>query len=380
LFEFDADSWLSSILGYGLKTLPKDQGINMYQLKISVDTILKMRPLQSSILPDEEEYPIEDGTLFNLHSFAPIEDHIKVAFLDQSFKGRNTWYVHRAFAQVLKDGEPILMDGKQLRVAQDTVLKIKPIQSSQLAEADKKSAQAGELFNIHSFAVEDNHIRVMSFGQFEGENTWYIYLPHAEIFEDGEPIPLGSKKLTEQDYQQAAALLNVDVPAIKAVVRVETSGGGFFKDDRPKILFEAHWFGKYTGYRFNSSHPNISGRKWDSSKYVGGAREYQRLETAKSLDETAALKSASWGLGQIMGGNHKAAGYPNVHSFVKDMYISEGKQLIAMVNFIKSQHLDRALRQHNWHAFARGYNGPGYRRNNYHTKLANAYAYYRSVG
>lgn len=344
-----------------------------YQLRILVDTILKMRPLQSAILPDEEECSISAGTMLKLHSYVPVEDHIKVAFADQAFNGRNTWYIYSGHVQILKDDKAVEMSGKQIKITKDTVLKLKPIQSSQLAPEERKSVHAGETFDILSYALEGDHIRVTSFGQFDGSNTWYAYFPDVEVLEDDEPLPLGSKQLTEEDYKEAANFLNVDIPTIKAVVRVESCGRGFLKDGRPKILFEAHCFGKDTGYCFDRTHPNISGRKWDTSKYFGGSREYKRLEEAKALNEEAALKSASWGLGQVMGFNYRAAGYSDVYSFVKDMHVSEGKQLMAMMNFIKNNGLDKALREHDWAAFARGYNGPRYQENQYDRKLAEAY-------
>ena len=83
--------------------------------------------------------------------------------------------------------------------------------------------------------------------------------------------------------------------------------------------------------------------------------------------------STSWGLGQVMGFNHKACGYSTVESFTQDMYISEGKQLLAMCGFIKSKKLHDALRTKNWNKFAYGYNGEAYAVNAYHTKLASAY-------
>lgn len=351
----------------------------MLQLKILIDTLLKMRPVQSSLLPDEEEYAIEADTLLKVHSYAVMDDHLKVAFADQSFNGRNTWYVHRAYAQMLEDGKPIVMDGKQLRVAQNTVLKLRPMQSSQLNSSEKLSTQVGELFNIHAYALENDNIRVTSFGQFDGQNTWYIYKDHAEVLEDGEPVSFGSKELSEEGYQQAASLLDVSIPALKAVVKVETSGGGFFKDGRPKILFEAHWFSKYTNHQYDDSHGDISSRGWNRELYIGGVGEYKRLEKAKTLNESAALMSASWGLGQIMGGNYKMSGYPDVQSFVKDMYDSEGKHLIAMVNFIKLNKADTALKTLNWEKFAEIYNGVSFRKNKYHIKLAQAYQEYSAL-
>lgn len=188
-----------------------------------------------------------------------------------------------------------------------------------------------------------------------------------------EAKPVESKYLCKADYEKAAEFLNCDVAAIKAVVQIEANGGGFFTDGRPKILFEAHWFDHFTKGKYRESHPNISSARWNRSLYKGGVAEYSRLDAAKKLNNWAALMSASWGLGQVMGMNHKACGYSTVEFFVQDMYISEGKQLLAMCGFIKSKNLDDALRARNWSKFAYGYNGESYAAHAYHTKLASAY-------
>jgi LysM repeat protein len=191
-----------------------------------------------------------------------------------------------------------------------------------------------------------------------------------------QPTPTtgGSRTLTEADWQRAATALGVDVAAIKAVANVEAPGSGFLADGRPKILFEAHQFGRLTGDRYNSSHPNISSAEWNRSLYKGGAAEHDRLAQAQALNDSAALQAASWGRFQIMGFNYKTAGYNNVQDFVAAMKHSEGKQLDAFVNFIKADPaMHRALQNHDWASFARAYNGPGYAQNNYDTKIASEY-------
>jgi len=52
---------------------------------------------------------------------------------------------------------------------------------------------------------------------------------------------------------------------------------------------------------------------------------------------------------------------------------SEGQQLRHMANFCKSAGLLNALKNKDWAAFAKGYNGPQYAKNQYDIKLANAY-------
>jgi hypothetical protein len=54
---------------------------------------------------------------------------------------------------------------------------------------------------------------------------------------------------------------------------------------------------------------------------------------------------------------------------------SEEAQLRAFVSFVRSRStMAEALRKKNWAAFAKAYNGPGYAKNQYDTKLAASYA------
>ena len=54
------------------------------------------------------------------------------------------------------------------------------------------------------------------------------------------------------------------------------------------------------------------------------------------LDEPAALKSASWGLFQIMGENYGAAGFRSVEAFVDAMLTRRSNHLLSFINFVKN--------------------------------------------
>jgi peptidoglycan hydrolase-like protein with peptidoglycan-binding domain len=185
--------------------------------------------------------------------------------------------------------------------------------------------------------------------------------------------------LTDGDYRAVAQSIGCTTAAVRAVAEVEAAGSGFFKDGRPKILFEAHWFSAFTDSRYDDSHPNISSPVWNRKLYIGGVGEWDRLYQAILVDRDAALKSASWGLGQVMGFNHPAAGYKDAESFVRDMHVSEGRQLQAMFNFIKHNNLARFLINLDWAGFALRYNGESYRANAYDEKLADAYNYWANL-
>jgi len=181
-----------------------------------------------------------------------------------------------------------------------------------------------------------------------------------------------SKSLSATDYDRVSKLLNVGTALIKAVVAVETNGEGFLSDGRPKILFERHWFYQLTPLPVSKTRPDISNPR--SGGYLGGSREWDRLNAACAFDRAAALKSTSWGLGQIMGFNYAPAGFDNVEDMVAAMHSSEFEQLKAMMHFIKANPpMHRALCDRNWQRFAYYYNGPAYRRNDYDNKLAAAY-------
>lgn len=166
------------------------------------------------------------------------------------------------------------------------------------------------------------------------------------------------------DYLEVAARYEVSIASVKAVVEVEAAGNGFLADGRPKILFEAHHFGRRTGYLYNSTHPRVSVRSWDEAKllYVGGAGEYDRLAEAKALNEKAALESASWGAGQVMGFNWSDLGFPSVQAFVKHVQTDAG-QVDVMMRYCKVNHLLQCMRlfpaMDACRSFASGYNGTG---------------------
>ncbi len=181
--------------------------------------------------------------------------------------------------------------------------------------------------------------------------------------------------MTAEGTARFAALTHSDPASMWAVLSAETSGCGFLPDRRPKILFERHIFHALTGGAFDRSHPGIS-QPTAGGYGMGGANQYTRLATALTLNAPAALKSASWGIGQVMGENFVQAGFPTVDAMVAAMVESEDNQLAAMAGFIAASGLGTALSQHNWTGFARGYNGPDYAKNNYDGVLRQFYQHF----
>ena len=206
-----------------------------------------------------------------------------------------------------------------------------------------------------------------------GRRTW-------EMLMDKDALLLLPLRLKEEDFVRSAQTLQVEVATVKAVQEVETGGrGGFFSADRPAILFEGHIFWNQLKKQGKTPEDYLPGNedilypKWTKAHYKGGKGEYERLEKAMKIDHEAAISSASWGLFQIMGFNHKICGCDTVGEFVSKMKENEGAQLDLFTAFVQSNKLDSYLREKDWAGFARRYTGPAYAENKYDQKLKAAY-------
>ena len=183
--------------------------------------------------------------------------------------------------------------------------------------------------------------------------------------------------LTETDFEEVAAELGVEVAAIKAVVEIEAgrTHEGFAAPGKPLINFDLSMFRRFATRRgVNLSKYSKSHSVVFASSRGSQSRAHRRLEAAKSINPHAAVEGTFWGMFQIGGFNWKKCGAENIDDFVCRMSRSERDQLEMFANFISSTGLVKHLKTKNWAAFARGYNGPGYAKRSYHTRMAQAYA------
>jgi hypothetical protein len=185
--------------------------------------------------------------------------------------------------------------------------------------------------------------------------------------------------VSQAGFNAALNALGAAPEALWAVLSVETSGCGYLPDRRPKILFERHYFHNLTGGQYDGVDPDVS-QPTSGGYGASGVHQYVRLAAAIQLDRQAALQSASWGLGQIMGKNFSAAGFPDVETMVRSFVASEDQQLAGMAAFVAGSPMKHALQSQAWQTFARLYNGPNYAANNYDGHLGSYYARFKSNG
>jgi|SRR5215207_9653841 len=188
-----------------------------------------------------------------------------------------------------------------------------------------------------------------------------------------------AKRLDDIDLPRLGALIGVGEDELHAFLEVEARGSGFDQQGRLKMLFEPHVFYRNLAgvKRTQAVRAGLAYKNWKPGAYPKDS--YPRLLAALAIDETAALKACSWGIGQILGENHKAAGYATPQAMVAAFVEDEEAQLEGVINFIRANGLADELKRHDWAGFARGYNGAGYAKHGYHTKLAAAFRKWQGI-
>lgn len=194
-------------------------------------------------------------------------------------------------------------------------------------------------------------------------------------------VYISKRFVRESDIVSAARAIGVMPSMVFAIYQVEGLGTGSLPDGRPLILFERHKFyqyvsarlGRNTAEEWKAKYPNICHPTWSQAAYKGYEGEWDRMQTARLLDGTCALMSASWGMFQIMGFNFALADYKDVQSFTNAMFVTEQNHLNALLAFIKNQRpFYEALKARNYNRVAELYNGAAYAKHGYHTRLRNA--------
>ena len=188
-----------------------------------------------------------------------------------------------------------------------------------------------------------------------------------------------SKLLTEADYKVAAKKLRTGVAEIKTVAEVESDGNGFNADTGLVVIrFEPHRFSFLTKGAYDKTYPHLSFPVWKPGYPSGETQSWRLFREAAALNPNAAVKATSWGKFQILGENFEATGCETLGEFVKRMEASEGEQLDMFCSLVLDWGLDDELREHKWAAFARVYNGKGFAKNKYDTRMAAFYKKFSS--
>jgi uncharacterized protein YgiM (DUF1202 family) len=171
-----------------------------------------------------------------------------------------------------------------------------------------------------------------------------------------------------------SAKLNIESAAAIAVLAVESGGKGYGDSGKVLIRFENHLFYRYWGknnpktfnkhFRFaeHEMWKNHEFRKDDSSDWVSfhGNQdlEWEAFNFARTLNDDAALLSASYGAPQVLGFNYKMLGYQNPEDMLNNFQRDIRYHVFGLFDFFTEQMCVK-LRKKDFAGFAEYYNGQG---------------------
>lgn len=164
---------------------------------------------------------------------------------------------------------------------------------------------------------------------------------------------------------QLADEWGVERNALLAVTMVESNGSGFWHPGpgvkQPIILFEPHVFWRCLpeDKRDLAARRGLAYRRWGEKPYPRTqAERWRQYWDACRIDPEAAAKACSWGAFQVLGENAEWLGYPSAVEMAETAHTIEG-QVAMFERFCEKRRLVRAIRDRDWRAFARKYNGSG---------------------
>lgn len=184
--------------------------------------------------------------------------------------------------------------------------------------------------------------------------------------------------VTPGQLQGFADRLGWTVRQLRAVSKVESGGSGYFDSGLPKILWERHYFWR----RLQIIIPLISnpapGGYTTDADHDGINDSWEKLAEACCTAPGWAFESASWGKFQIMGAWWKKLGYSSAIEFAWSMRESEVGHYEALVRYVEVFGLKAAGAKIDGNPinavdFAYGYNGKGFAKYSYDSKIAAAW-------
>lgn len=178
--------------------------------------------------------------------------------------------------------------------------------------------------------------------------------------------------ISNEVYEKEAKRIGIEVAMIQAIAKQESKRNSFWEEGQATILFERHKMWEYLKKDLNKTDEELIKLKEQDSSIVnntaGGygkySEQYTKLEKAKKLDYTTALKACSWGKFQVMGFNY-AVKYSSPEEMEKAVNMCELQQFYFFLGYLENTSgMIQAIKNKNWESIASKYNGSNWKNQN----------------
>jgi uncharacterized protein YvpB len=160
-------------------------------LLVTTTTLMKARLADSADLPANQKLEVLQGESFQITGYACVAGHFRVK-LAQAIAGfGDVGYLYWQFVQLKKEQREIPYDQDALTVhaLRDTVIKKRPVDSSNLKPEELANFPAGAFYGVQSYLLEAGHIRVALTEELPRfGNTGYVYPPFVQMKRGGKPF------------------------------------------------------------------------------------------------------------------------------------------------------------------------------------------------
>lgn len=171
-----------------------------------------------------------------------------------------------------------------------------------------------------------------------------------------------ARPIIAYDVASLANVYSIRLAGLRAIMAVESRNSGFDFKHRPIILFEPHVFWRQLSgsQRDAAETQGLAYPHWGQEPYPKSSDgNYARLVRAIKINEEAAYRSISMGMGQVLGENYALCGCASATEMFEGCMESEAFQLKCMAEFLKHKHLIIPLNHKDYDTVAEGYNGKG---------------------
>ncbi len=163
----------------------------MAQLVINTATILKAKLGDSSTLAANQKANAAAGQTYAITGYACLNGHFRVKLAEAIAGFGDTAFVYWKFAQIKRNGKSIPYDSDALTVTAltSTLLKKRPVDSSQLQAAERTNFNAGTFYGVSSYAIQSGHIKVALTEELPGfGNTGFVFPSFVQMKRGGKPF------------------------------------------------------------------------------------------------------------------------------------------------------------------------------------------------
>nr|MCU0551119.1 hypothetical protein [Leptolyngbya sp. Prado105] len=132
------------------------------QLLITKTAFMKTSPADSSALAANQRTQVLEGQVFQIVGYAFTRGHFRVTLKDAIPGFGNRGFIFWQYAQLKRNGREIPYDSSSLTVTalRDTIIKKRPVDSSQLRPDERATFNANQFYSVSSYMIQGGHIKV----------------------------------------------------------------------------------------------------------------------------------------------------------------------------------------------------------------------------